>query len=71
MNVKLSYDERMNPDTKTSNTPFANFTRAMDHLMAVPRSEIKKALDQEKLEKAERKRAKTSPASDHASEKNG
>jgi hypothetical protein len=39
--------------------------------MAVPRSEIKKALDQEKLEKAEKKRAKTSPASDHASEKNG
>jgi hypothetical protein len=43
-------------------TPFENFTRAMDHLMAVPHSELKRVLDREKRQK-EKKRARTSPAS--------
>ena len=44
-------------------SPFDNFTKAMDGLMRVPHSEIKKALDQEKREKAAKKRAKNQPAS--------
>jgi hypothetical protein len=40
------------------NTPFEKFTRAVDALMRVPHSEIQKALEQEKREKAERKLAK-------------
>ncbi len=44
-------------------SPFENFTRAMDGLMRVPHSEIKKALDREKREKARKKRAKKRPAS--------
>ena len=44
-------------------TPFENFTQAMDGLMRVPHSEIKKALDQEKRDKARKKRAKNQPAS--------
>jgi hypothetical protein len=53
-------------------TPFENFTQAMDSLMRVPHSEIKKALDQEKREKARKKRVKTAPASSgHVSDDNG
>ena len=53
-------------------TPFENFTKAMDGLMRVPHSAIKKALDKEKREKAEKKRVKNRPASsDHASDENG
>jgi hypothetical protein len=52
-------------------SPFDNFTRAMDGLMRVPHSAIKKALDKEKRDKAVKKRAKSRPASsvasDHAS----
>src|ERR1700730_8029339 len=56
----LRYDERMKSKPKTAGalSPFANFTRAMDGLMAVPHSAIKKALDKEKREKANKKRAK-------------
>jgi hypothetical protein len=50
-------------------TPFENFTQAMNGLMRVPHSAIKKALDKEKREKERKKRAKNQPASvsDHAS----
>jgi hypothetical protein len=48
-------------------TPFENFTRAMDGLMRVPHSEIKKALDKEKREKQRKKQAKKQPASDRVS----
>jgi hypothetical protein len=50
-------------------TPFENFTRAMDGLMTVPHSALKAALDQEqqeRIEKAKRKRARISPASREA-----
>ena len=47
-------------------SPFENFTHAMDGLMRVPHSEIKKALDQERREKAQKKRAKKRPASARA-----
>ena len=61
----------MKSEPKTQ-TPFQRFTRAMDGLMRVPHSEIKQALDQEKREKAAKKRAKIQPAqsevSDHASD---
>jgi hypothetical protein len=57
--------------TKTIRTPFENFTQAMDALMRVPHAEIKKALEQERIEKAEKKQANDPPApsepSDHAS----
>jgi hypothetical protein len=43
-------------------TPFEKFTRAMDGLMAVPHSEIKKALDCEKRQKERKKRAKNQSA---------
>ena len=43
-------------------TPFDNFTCAMDGLMRVPHSEIKKALEKEKREKVAKKRAKKRPA---------
>jgi hypothetical protein len=70
---RLHYDGRMKPDTKTGTlSPFANFTKAMDGLMKVPHSEIKKALDREKREKATKKRIKNRPASsDHVSGDNG
>ncbi len=51
-------------------TPFENFTQAMDGLMRVPHSAIKKALDKERREKERKKRAKKRPAastSDRAS----
>jgi len=35
-------------------TPFENFTKAMDHLMRVPHSAIKKALEQEKRANADK-----------------
>jgi hypothetical protein len=44
-------------------TPFENFTRAVDDLMRVPHSEIKKALEKEKRDKARKKRVKRQPAS--------
>ncbi len=55
-----------------SRTPFENFNEAVESLMRVPHSEIKKALEKEKREKAAKKRAKKRPAhsssvSDHAS----
>jgi hypothetical protein len=51
-------------------SPFENFTQAMDSLMRVPHSEIKKALDREKREKTRKKRAKIKPASGRASSDN-
>lgn len=45
---------KSNPKT----TPFQKFTHAVDALMRVPHSEIKKALEQEKCEKAAKKLAK-------------
>lgn len=44
-------------------TPFENFTRAMDGLMRVPHSAIKKALEKEKRAKERKKQAKKQPAS--------
>ena len=52
-------------------TPFENFTRVMDDLMRVPHSALKAALDKEKRDKARKKRAKTSPASDRVSDDKG
>jgi hypothetical protein len=43
----------------------------MDGLIRVPHSALKAALDKEKREKARKKRAKSSPASDHVSGDNG
>ncbi len=60
---------KSNPKTLS---PFDNFTRAMDGLMRVPHSAIKKALDKEKREKERKKRANVKPASsDRASVDNG
>ncbi|HEY6302085.1 MAG TPA: hypothetical protein VIX14_03370 [Terriglobales bacterium] len=50
-----------------SQTPFQRFTAAMDGLMRVPHSEIKKAIDKEKREKATKKRAKKRPAHSRSS----
>ncbi len=47
----------------TPQTPFEKFTQAMDGLMRVPHSAIRKALDKEKRDKAEKKRAKNQLAS--------
>jgi len=55
----VRYDERMKSNPKTSETPFQNFTRVMDGLMRVPHSAIKKELEREKQEKADKKRSKT------------
>jgi hypothetical protein len=52
-------------------TPFENFTQAMDNLMRVPHSALKAALDKEKRDKARKKRAKISPASDRVSDDKG
>jgi hypothetical protein len=42
---------------------FAKFDHAMEQLLKVPHSEIKKKLDAEKAEKQKRKKAKKSSAS--------
>ena|ERR1700730_3741956 len=60
----VRYDTSVKPKTQT---PFERFTQAMDGLMAVPHSELKKALDREKRDKQRKKRARTSPASVRAS----
>jgi hypothetical protein len=53
-------------------TPFEKFTDAVEGLMRVPHSAIKKALEQEKRTKERKKRAKIKPASDgHAVGENG
>ena len=64
----MRYYESVKPKPQT---PFENFTRAVESLMRVPHSEIKKALDKEKREKEQKKRAKITPASDHASGEKG
>jgi len=51
------------PVKPKTQTPFERFTQAMDGLMTVPHSELKKALDREKRDKQRKKRTKTSPAS--------
>jgi hypothetical protein len=53
---------KRNADTQT---PFANFTRAMDGLMRVPHSEIKKALAEEK--RANAGKPKRGPKPKHSS----
>jgi len=66
----LRYDERVKSKTRTTEhtriSPFAKFTKVMDGLMAVPHSELKRALDREKKQKATKKQARTSRTS-HAS----
>jgi hypothetical protein len=47
------------PKAKRITKEFENFDRAMDQLLRVPHSEIKKKLDAEKEEKRKRKAAKT------------
>lgn len=42
------------------NKEFENFDRAMEQLLKVPHSEIKKKLDAEKAEKAKKRKAKKS-----------
>jgi hypothetical protein len=63
----MRYDTHMKPKPLT---PFQNFTQAMDGLMRVPHSAIKKALDKEKRERERKKRTKKQSApsatSDHA-----
>lgn len=51
------------PKSAETLSPFENFTKAMDDLMCVPHSAIKKALDEEKREKQRKKQAKNQPAS--------
>jgi hypothetical protein len=71
IHLKLRYDGRMKSNPKTADTPFAKFTRAMDGLMRVPHSEIKKALAEEKQANAGKPKRgpkpKHSSASDRAS----
>jgi hypothetical protein len=61
----------MKSNPKPIDTPFAKFTRAMDGLMRVPHSEIKKALAEEKRANAGKPKRgpkpKHSSASDRAS----
>ena len=65
----------MKSNSKSAETlsPFDNFTRAMDGLMRVPHSAIKKALDKEKRERERKKRTKnqSASASDHAANGGG
>jgi len=62
----VRYDASMSSKPQT---PFGKFTEAMDGLMRVPHSEIKKALDKEKREKARKKRAKKRPAPSSTSDR--
>jgi hypothetical protein len=52
-------------------TPFENFTRAMDGLMRVPHSAIKKALDKEKRDRERKKLTKqqSAPSATSASDR--
>jgi hypothetical protein len=50
-------------------TPFENFTRAMDGLMRVPHSAIKKALEREKRENAGKPKRGPKPKSASASDR--
>jgi hypothetical protein len=59
----------MKSTSKTAETPFANFTRAMDGLMRVPHSEIKKAPDQEKRENEGKPKRGPKPRSSSASDR--
>jgi hypothetical protein len=55
-------------------TPFQKFTEAMDGLMRVPHSEIKKAMEREKQANAGKPKRGPKPhssASDHASDNEG
>jgi hypothetical protein len=54
----------MKPETKTQ-TPFQRFTQAVDALMRVPHSEIKKALEEEK--QANAGKPKRGPKPKHSS----
>ena len=72
---RLDYRSRLKTEMKlkqeSTDTPFANFTRAMDGLMRVPHSEIKKALEEEKRANAGKPKRgpkpKQSSVSDRAS----
>jgi len=55
---------------RTTSKEFANFDRAMEQLLKVPHSEIKKQLDAEKAEKRKRKVAKK-PSESAASRDSG
>jgi hypothetical protein len=60
----------MKSTPKASDSPFAKFTKAMDGLMRVPHSEIKKALEREKRQNAGKPKRGPKPkhsASDRAS----
>jgi hypothetical protein len=52
----------MNSRPKTS-PEFENFKNFVRHVVNVPGAEVKKRIEQEKAERAKKKRAKTSPAS--------
>lgn len=64
----MRYDTPMKPKPLT---PFENFTRAMDGLMRVPHSAVKKALDKERREKERKKRVRKPASSGHVSGENG
>jgi hypothetical protein len=63
----MRYDERMKSNPKSADmlSPFENFTKAMDGLMRVPHSEIKKALALEK--RANAGKPKRGPKPKHSS----
>lgn len=55
----------MKPKAKTADTPFARFTKAVDGLMRVPHSAIKKALEEER--RANAGKPKRGPKPKHSS----
>lgn len=69
----LRYDERMksNPKPDSPLSPFENFTRAVDGLMRVPHSEIKRALEQEKRANAGKPKRGPKPKLSSASDRAG
>ncbi len=60
---------KSNPKTTGTLSPFENFTKAMDGLMRVPHSAIKKALDQEKRESAGKPKRGPKPKHSSASDR--
>jgi hypothetical protein len=58
----------MKSNPKTS-AEFENFKSFVRHVVNVPGAEVKRQIEQEKQERAKKKRAKTSPASRASSDK--
>jgi hypothetical protein len=60
---------KSNPNPSDTLSPFENFTKAMDGLMRVPHSAIKKALDEEKRENAGKSKRGPKPKHSSASDR--